>query len=348
MSTAVSSTRRTETFARRLPPVEWQEVACPLCGANDSSVVLHWREAELDAELRVVRCRHCDLVYTNPRPTPETIGRFYPNDYSCYELREAASRRWKARLRARAQRLVLRADFGYPPQPTDKLERLGARLGRAWLRGGQRRSEWIPYRGEGKLLDFGCGAGAFLQRMREAGWRVEGLDMSAVAAHTVMRGRDIKVHVGTLPHRDLTAESFDCITMWQALEHVHEPRLTVREAGRLLRPRGLLLIAVPNLASWSFEHFGRSWFGLDVPRHLTHFTPTTLNALLAAEGFRVLKLTHIGTDGWLRQSARRLSAGGSGSIALRACRWKPLAQAVAGWTERIGRADDIIMLAERG
>lgn len=347
MSTTVSTSRRVGQFTRHLAPVEWEEVACLLCGSSDYATLLEWRDLELAADLKVVRCRNCELTFTNPRPTPTTIGCFYPNDYSCYELRSAVSPRWKARLRGRVQRIVLRAHFGYPPQPVSGLERLGSRLGRVWLRGGGRRSEWIPYRGEGRLLDFGCGAGAFLERMRDLGWKVEGLDMSTVAAHAVMRHRGIKVHVGTLPHRDLAEQSFDCVTMWQALEHVHDPRLTVREARRLLRPEGLLVVAVPNLASWSFAHFGRYWFGLDVPRHLTHFTPATLTALLAAEGFRLLRLTQVGTDGWLRQSARRLTRSHSGGGWLTACRWKPLAQAVAAFTERVGRADDLVAIAER-
>lgn len=346
MSSAVS-TRRVGRFTRHLNPVEWEETACLLCRSTDYTTVLAWHDEQLGAELKVVRCRTCDLTFTNPRPTPATIGHFYPNDYSCYEIRSAISPRLKARLRARLQRLVLRCDFGYPPQPVSGLARCGSRLARHCLRGGLRRSEWIPYRGQGRLLDFGCGAGAFLERMRGLGWQVEGLDMSSVAAHAVMRERGIKVHVGTLPHAALQPQSFDCVTMWQALEHVHQPRETVREAHRLLRGQGLLVVAVPNLASWSFDHFGRQWFGLDVPRHLTHFTPDTLNALLAAEGFRVLRMTFVGTDGWIRQSARRLVANGSGKSRLSAFRWKPLAQAAAAISERCRRADDMVLLAER-
>jgi hypothetical protein len=104
---------------------------------------------------------------------------------------------------------------------------------------------------------------------------------------------------------------------------------------------------VPNLASWSFAHFGRHWFGLDVPRHLTHFTPATLSALLTAEGFRLLKLMQVGTDGWIRQSARRLVPSDSSGGWLKACRFKPLAQFLAAWSERIGHADDMVAFAER-
>ena len=64
--------------------------------------------------------------------------------------------------------------------------------------------------------------------------------------------------------------------MWSSLEHVHEPRLAVRAAREVLRPGGLLVVYVPNLGSWSFRTFGEHWFALDLPRHLTHFTPETL------------------------------------------------------------------------
>jgi 2-polyprenyl-3-methyl-5-hydroxy-6-metoxy-1,4-benzoquinol methylase len=348
LASKASSPTRSERLAPRVQPVEWEEAACSLCGSRDYRTLLAWRDAEAeDAELRVVQCRKCSLAFTNPRPTPETIGRFYPTDYSCYELRRRIKRHWRARWRAGLQQAVLRSSYQHPSQPADVTTRILGRLGRALVRDGQRRSEWIPYRGDGQLLDFGCGAGEFLERMRDRGWKVEGLDMSTYAAHVVMRERGIRVHVGTLPHRDLAPETFDCITMWQALEHVHEPRVTLREARRLLRPGGVLTAAVPNFSSWPARQYGRHWFALDVPRHLTHFTPQTLRALFEAEGFRPIRLLHAASDGWLRQSARRATSAGLSRKLLTACRWKPLAQVVAAWTERTGQADNIILLAER-
>ncbi len=75
------------------------------------------------------------------------------------------------------------------------------------------------------------------------------------------------------------------MTMWHSLEHVHHPLAILRAAYRLLIPGGKLIVATPNIESIPFRVFGRSWFGLDLPRHLTHFTPTTLGAMLQTAGF---------------------------------------------------------------
>jgi 2-polyprenyl-3-methyl-5-hydroxy-6-metoxy-1,4-benzoquinol methylase len=222
-----------------------------------------------------------------------------------------------------------------------------AALGRTAIRGRRRRARWIPFRGQGKLLDFGCGRARFGSRMREQGWSVEGLDASAEVAAAVEREEGIRVHLGSLPHADLAPGSFDAVTMWSALEHVHEPRLVARAARQVLRPGGLLVVYVPNLASWSFRTFQEGWFGLDLPRHLTHFTPDTLTGLLAAERFRIVKVQTIGRDGWLRRSARRALESGSAPRWHSACRWKPLALAWSRWTEISGQAESILVLADR-
>jgi SAM-dependent methyltransferase len=242
---------------------------------------------------------------------------------------------------------VLRSAFDYPPQPLDAWTRAIGWLGRAWICGKRRRAAWVPFRGQGRLLDFGCGRAVFARQMREYGWLVEGLDLSASIAAKVERESGIPVHVGTLPHPDVRPASFDAITMWSSLEHVHDPRRIVGAARDALRPDGILLVYVPNLASWSFDVFREGWLGLDLPRHLIHFTPESLCDLLRREGFRVCQLQQIGRDGWLRKSARRARQLGLGSRWLHAFTWKPLALARSRRTERTGRADSILALAER-
>ncbi|MGH7129890.1 MAG: methyltransferase domain-containing protein, partial [Planctomycetaceae bacterium] len=137
------------------------------------------------------------------------------------------------------------------------------------------------------------------------------------------------------------------LTMWNALEHVHQPRETVRAAAAALRRGGLLVIGVPNFDSWSFEKFQHHWHGLELPRHLTHFTPQTLCELLAREGLRVLSMQHVARVGWVRRSARRAQASGWGTAALHACRFKPIGLRVADWTERRRRGDFIRAIAEK-
>ena len=85
----------------------------------------------------------------------------------------------------------------------------------------------------------------------------------------------------------LSSKSFDCITLWHVLEHFHEPFEYMKEIGRLLKPDGVCLIALPNCASYDSEHFGKEWAAYDVPRHLWHFNPTTFSLFAERTGFRL-------------------------------------------------------------
>jgi 2-polyprenyl-3-methyl-5-hydroxy-6-metoxy-1,4-benzoquinol methylase len=328
--------------------VELEHVACPLCGETDFDTIVqtHGFDTDLAGDFRVVQCTRCGLGYTNPRPTQSSIGQFYRPDYGPHEGHDWDDG-WRGRWRRRLEHAVLRSDFNYPPQPSDAWTRAAALLGRAWFRSRRQRATWVPYRGAGRLLDFGCGGSSFGRQMKEYTWTVEGLDRSALVATKVERELGIRVHVGTLPHPDVPPSTFDAITMWSSLEHVHDPRQVVGAARDALRPDGILVVYVPNLAGWSFHAFREAWLGLDLPRHLTHFTPETLRDLLDREGFRVRQLHQIGRDGWLRKSARRARRLGVGSQWSRACAWKPIALARSRWTELTQRADSILALAER-
>src|SRR5260221_105975 len=118
------------------------------------------------------------------------------------------------------------------------------------------------------------------------GWQVRGLDVSASAVAEVQPQRRLPALVGSLPHHELRRATFDVITMWHSLEHVHAPLEVLREAHRLLAPGGRLVVAVPNIDSLPFRWFGNAWYGLDLPRHLTHFAPRTLQMMLERAGFR--------------------------------------------------------------
>jgi|GEM_PF-167880 len=329
--------------------IEWELVDCLLCGGGDFDPVVESRDFTTASEFTfsVVACRDCGLAFTNPRPTPECIGRFYPSDYGPHAGHEWSDG-WMALLKRRFERAVLRTRFGYGPQPAPAADRLMSVLGRASIRGRRRRAAWIPFRGRGRLLDFGCGAARFGRLMREYGWRVEGVDVSGDVAERTARAAGFPVHVGSLPHADIRPESFDVVTMWASLEHVHDPRSVVAGAYDVLRPGGMLLVCVPNIASWAARRFGAAWWGLELPRHLVHFTPQTLRGLLDREGFRITRLEHIGRDGWLRRSARRAAAVGRVHPVLAACRWKPAALAASRWTEWTGRAESLLVWAEKG
>jgi 2-polyprenyl-3-methyl-5-hydroxy-6-metoxy-1,4-benzoquinol methylase len=274
----------------------WEQTPCLLCASDEHELLLEQLTRDLDVRCRIVRCRCCGLAYTNPRPTPQSIARYYPEDYS-------------------------------PHQPRHRPEHRGRRNPfRAWL----------PSTREGRLLDFGCGSGDLLRLMHGRGWQVTGIDASPRIVHKVRESFGLHALVGTLPHPDLVPASFDAITMAESLEHVHNPLRVLREACRLLTPGGRIIISVPNLDSLPFRWFGADWIGLDTPRHLTHFTPTSLRQMLVAAGFPVVQMRAIRHNSWLRHSARRAVAGP------RWLRYR-LPASLAGWYTSIrGRSNGIL------
>src|SRR6185369_4856352 len=125
---------------------------------------------------QIVRCEACGLHFTNPRPTLPTLGRWYPQDYEPYRRKSKASD-----LSASAiGRLLLRNAFGAPSVRPAAAARAVARVF-ATVRSPESFGFAVPYRGRGRLLDYGCGGGKFLRRMRALGWDVTGMDFSATA-----------------------------------------------------------------------------------------------------------------------------------------------------------------------
>jgi 2-polyprenyl-3-methyl-5-hydroxy-6-metoxy-1,4-benzoquinol methylase len=145
---------------------------------------------------------------------------------------------------------------------------------------------------KGKLLDVGTGDGHFLRVCRAAGYEAAGTEVSdAGAAYARKNGFD--VHLGQLTDIDLPPKGFDIITIWHVLEHVPEPSAVLRKAISLLRPRGILVLAVPNEENFfvrrrlglstSTSPFDPLQFGGEI--HLTYFRPPTLQSALRSAGF---------------------------------------------------------------
>jgi SAM-dependent methyltransferase len=200
----------------------------------------------------------------------------------------------------------------------------------------------LPLCGQGRLLDFGCGGGgAFLEGMRALRWNGTGLDTSENAIVRI-RDRGLTAHVGTLPQPHWKDASFEAITMRQSLEHVHQPLDVLHEAYRLLTPDGTLLISVPNFDGWASRYFGSSWYGLDLPRHLTHFTPTILRMMLQRAGFDSIEMRQELHSSWIRHSARKQRGAFAGVLRTR------LGSGVAGWWGNItGGAEGLLALANK-
>ncbi len=293
--------------AAPVPRVEWEEIVCPLCCGRRWKLLLEAPDpcgGELALWFAVVKCQDCDLCFTNPRPSARAIAAFYPADYRPHR------------------------------KPGSRAVALGRR--RAAVKG-------VAWHGQGRLLDFGCGAGSFLARMHQAGWRVTGVDCSATAVEQVRSALGVPALVGSLPHPELQDRSYDVVTMWHALEHVHEPLEVLRAAYRLLVPGGKLVVEVPNIDSLPFRWFGPNWFGLDLPRHLTHFSPWTLRRMLERAGLEPGPVTMVCHTTWLRRSARQARQRGRGTLAARLLSAGPLSR-LASWYGCLTRQSDTIRI----
>lgn len=156
----------------------------------------------------------------------------------------------------------------------------------------------------GPVLDVGCGRGFLLNFMRSLGYEPHGIELSDHAAWHARNRLKIDVLTGdflTMPHQ---RERFHALVFWHTLEHFAQPVEAVARARELLKPGGLLTVAVPNSESLQARFFGRAWFHLDVPRHYWHFGTRSLEELLTRNHFRVVQQDHFSFEqnpyGWLQ------------------------------------------------
>jgi SAM-dependent methyltransferase len=139
-------------------------------------------------------------------------------------------------------------------------------------------------------LDLGCSSGSFLESIRGDSWKLHGVEMSAEGARTAEARSGAHVFVGDIPEAPFAPESFDVITCFDVLEHVYEPRRVMAKVAEWLKPCGIFYVLVPNIDSAEARVFGSYWHGLEMPRHLFHYSPASLKFLAESAGLRVVSL----------------------------------------------------------
>ena len=238
--------------------IEWETIRCPLCNsANYES----WREVPdrfdtlPDQTFSIVNCTDCGFRYLNPRPAEDSIHPFYAHEeYDPF----------------------LSTRESYSVQ--DVLYRL-ARYYSLW----RKRLAVEDFVRGGRLLDVGCGTGEFLHYMNRFQWSVAGVEPDVKSrAHAEAQG--ISVYPSLW---DVAAERFDLITLWHVIEHLHDLNRAVRKLESLVRPDGVLVLAMPNVHSWDFQRYQEHWVALDTPRHVYHFTGMDIKKLFAETSFRL-------------------------------------------------------------
>jgi 2-polyprenyl-3-methyl-5-hydroxy-6-metoxy-1,4-benzoquinol methylase len=142
------------------------------------------------------------------------------------------------------------------------------------------------------ILDIGCGKGRFLVRAREHGASVEGIEPTVRSFEEARTTLGDAVHNKIMTKNQFPAESFDIVTMWHVFEHVSQPLTMLEACFDVLKPKGKLLIAVPNYKGWIASLGGHLWFNLDPPRHEVHYDPSSLTMLLKRCGFHLTKVNY--------------------------------------------------------
>lgn len=227
---------------------------CDLCGSRHlQDFVTRWDGRPL------VKCEICGVVFVNPQPPGEEILRWYDEEYygghrDFYRHKDYME----------VTQWMIRARTG---PGVDRFRRS------------------IDPRSQ-RLLEVGCGYGAFLVTAREMGAQVQGIEVSPHAAEVGRREFSLDIVDGPLEEARFPAASFDIVTFFDVLEHMPSPTRFLIEVRRVLRPGGALFFLVPNLARYDLE--GPRWPGLRYhPEHLFYYRLASLRPWLQRLGFQV-------------------------------------------------------------
>ncbi len=261
--------------------------ACPLSG--DAGVVKIASVADAffgtEGSWRYRENPRTGHLWLDPRPAPEYIGELYRNYYTHAETQANSNSTWQ-----KAQALALARRLGYPhPGPVGAAARLVSVLPSV-ADAAELDVMRVPATQRGSLLDVGCGSGAFLERMRNSGWRVMGTEPDPNAAARLRDRLGFPVF-GSVEDVEAQPERFDLITLSHVIEHVPDPLATLRQLAALLGPNGRLMITTPNAQGLGARLFGPAWRGLEPPRHFNVFSPRSLAEALRSAGLRVEQLT---------------------------------------------------------
>jgi SAM-dependent methyltransferase len=246
----------------KLDEANWREEVssgcqrCPLCG---NEAVRDWLRAPdrfhgRQQNFKLVRCSACSLVWLSDRPEPGEMRLHYTDAY---------------------HRVVWASGQNSPERWED------------------RKSALMQWKQSGRLVDLGCSSGAFLECMSSDAWKLHGVEMWAEGARTAEMRSGAHVFVGNIVDAPFPSESFDAITCFDVLEHLYEPWRVMARVAEWLKPGGIFYVLVPNVDSAEARAFGRYWNGLDLPRHLFHYSPESLKFLADSAGLLAVSLeTH--------------------------------------------------------
>ena len=233
---------------------------CPVCGSAGISKVFKVKDNTASQEyFEIYHCSNCQVRFTQNAPSEASISEYYRSEN--YISHSDTSKGFINRLYQTVRNISL----------NQKKKLIEKTTGFA----------------NGRLLDVGSGTGYFAAAMQKTGWHVTGLEPDEEARNVAIRQHSLKLlPVGEL--FNLPGNRFDAITLWHVLEHVHNVKRYITAFRHLLTDNGKLFIAVPNYNSYDAMSYGSNWAGYDVPRHLYHFTPQTMQWLMKESGLKII------------------------------------------------------------
>jgi 2-polyprenyl-3-methyl-5-hydroxy-6-metoxy-1,4-benzoquinol methylase len=235
---------------------------CPVCGYDNFKIELSCKDFVATGEnFQIERCNNCTLLFTNPRPNTIEIVKYYQSD----NYVSHAGKKENLGIMYKVYDIVRNYSIN------QKLEIIK------------------QYNSSGNLMDLGCGLGYFLNgAVKDKKFNCVGIDVSDDAINYVKNkfGYDVK---NESELDNLKTNSFDVITQWHVLEHVHFLNKRIAQLNKLLKQNGTLFIAVPNSNSWDAKKYKEYWDGYDVPRHLYHFNKKSFKTLIEKNGFEIIE-----------------------------------------------------------
>lgn len=237
---------------------------CPVCCSASSSVALTATDHTVSHEhFEIRQCDGCGFHFTSPRPEQNNSGKYYlSGDYISHAAKASS-------LKDRIYHSV-----------------------RRWAIRGKHKLI-ASYHSSGAVLDVGCGTGDFLSFLQGKGYTVTGVEVSPIARSLAeAKGLLVAEKLDTIPPQ----AQFQVVSLWHVLEHVPDPRQTLEQLHARCAEDALLVIAVPDHASWDRAHYGAYWAAWDVPRHLSHFRRPDMKRLLLQTGFEPIAIKKMWFD----------------------------------------------------
>jgi SAM-dependent methyltransferase len=249
-------------------PEHEPQLICPVCKSDQTHFALKVKDHSVSGEIfDVFECAQCSLRFTRNAPSEEYIGAYYQSeDYISHSnTREGLINSLYHFVRNR----TLSAKYHLIERST------GIK--------------------SGNHLDIGAGTGAFVQYMNMHGWESTGIEPDAKAREKAQEFHETNL-LPAQAFETLLPESFDAISLWHVLEHVHDLYPYMHQIRKLLRSSGLVFIAVPNYKSFDAVKYKANWAAYDVPRHLYHFSPPSMRWLLKDAHFQMIRIVPMWWD----------------------------------------------------